>query len=105
MNENQAAKNRRYRGAILQMIHTNREDQMSRMDDLEVWGLLQDLNFELGQNQTLTLLQDLGARGYIQFEQKKNRITGRAELSKIELTPAGCDLVERIKTDPSILVP
>ena len=105
MNESTVAKTKRHRGVILQMLHTNHSDQGAHMDDLELWGLLQDLNFELGQNQVLTLLQDLEARKYIRYAEKKNRINGRTMISRIELLPAGVDLIERIKEDPAVLIP
>ena len=105
MNESQAVRKKRYRGAILQFVHTNREDQGSRMDDIQLWGLLQELNFEVGQNEVLSMLQDLESRQYLRFAVKKNRYSGRTEISQIELTSRGCDLVERIMEDPAVLVP
>jgi hypothetical protein len=105
VNENKVAHNRRHRGAILQLIRTNHEDQLSRMDDLALWGLMQDLNFGLGQNAVLTLLQDLCSRGYLRYDEKSNRISGRTEISRIELTALGTNVVERLVVDPAVLIP
>lgn len=105
MNEQQVNKNKRLRGAVLQFVQTNHADQGSHMDDLEIWGMMQDLNFGIGQNQVLTLLQDLCSRGYLKYEEQMNRLTGRCVISRIELTAEGRNLVERIKVDPAVLIP
>lgn len=96
---------RRHRGAILQFVYTGHAEQMSRMDDVALWGLLQNMAFSVGQEEVITLLQQLKARGYLDFTEKKNRWTNRTEITKIVITPAGEDLVEHTKEDPAVLVP
>jgi hypothetical protein len=103
--DEQAQKNKRYRGVILQVVYNNHADQLSRMDDLELWGFFQGINVHIGQNAVLSLLQDLGGRGYLTFQEKQNRISGRCEISLIEITGPGRNLVERIATDPAVLIP
>ena len=105
MNEGKASQIRRHRGLVLQLAHTNREDQLSRMDDVELWGALLDLRIEVGQNTVLSLLQDLKDRGYLRFDESRDRLTGRMRCRKIELCGAGCDLVEHTRTDEAVLIP
>ena len=105
MTDEQARKNTRYRGVILQVVYNNHADQMARMDDLELWGFLQGVNVHIGQNAVLSLLQDLRERGYLKFVDKQNRISGRTEISLIEICSPGRNLVERIAVDPAVLIP
>ena len=105
MLENEVAKKKRLRGQVLLFLQTNHEAQNSRVDDLELWGLMQDLHFGVGQNQVLTLLQDLCERGCLKYTEVPNRITGRMRLAEIQLTARGRDLVERTIVDPAVLVP
>lgn len=103
--ENKVEQLRRHRGVILQLIYVNHEDQGTNLDDLQLWAALTDLGYTVGQNYVLARLQSLSDRGYLKFETKRNRITGRVSHSRIELTAAGRDLVERIKEDPAVLIP
>ena len=96
---------KRRRGAVLGFIYTGHTELLSRMDNMMLWGLMQELGFGVGQDEVLTLLQDLRERGYLKFEEKKNRLSGRTEISKIAITPAGRDVVERIKDDAGVLLP
>jgi hypothetical protein len=94
---------RRKRGIILKLVRYGHEQQMSRMDDYEVWCILQDMGYNLGRNQVLTMLQDLQVLGYLRFEQEVNECTGRTEIKQIELTPAGIGLVTRRKSNEDVL--
>jgi len=94
---------RRKRGIILKMVRYGHEQQMSRMDDYEVWCILQDMGYNMGRNQVLTMLQDLQILGYLRFEQETNEYTGRTEIRQIELTPAGIGLVTRRKSNEDVL--
>jgi hypothetical protein len=96
---------RRHRGVILQLVYVNHEEQGTNIDDVQLWALLSDLGYGVGQNYVLARLQSLSDRGYLKFTTQRNRITGRVAHSRIELTAAGRDLVERIKEDPAVLIP
>jgi hypothetical protein len=74
------------------------------MDDVALWHILIDLGCDVGQNDVLTQLQDLCDRGYVTFKETKNRLTNRAEISLIQLTPRGRDLSEETIQDPAIPV-
>jgi hypothetical protein len=105
VNEMQSAHKKRCRGAILRYVHLNREEQGSRMDDTQLWGLLHGLRFDVGQAEILALLQDLQERECLHFVSTRNRWSGRTEISRITITSRGCDLVERTIEDPAILIP
>jgi hypothetical protein len=99
-------KRRRIRGAILQFVCDNHYAQRPHMDDVSLWGVLMDLQFPVeGQNEVISLLQDLSERGYLSFTEKKNRVNGRTEISRIAITPAGRDLVDHSKEDLAVLIP
>lgn len=105
MSEMQTNQVKRYRGVVLQFVYTNHREQLARMDDVALWGLMLDMGYGVGQNNVLTLLQDLSDRGYLSFNEKLNRVTGRTEISKIQITPGGRDLVERTREDAAVLIP
>ena len=50
---------KRRRGIILKPVRQGHEAQMSRMDDFEVYAMMQELGQSVGRDQVLTLLQDL----------------------------------------------
>jgi hypothetical protein len=105
MSEIAANRLKRHRGVALQFIYTNHHQQLSHMDDLQLWGLFIDLGYTVGQNEVLTLVQELRDRGYLTIVEKVNRITGRVEISRIQITPSGRDLVERTQEDRAVLIP
>ena len=96
---------KRYRGLALQFVYGNHHRQLPPMDDLQVWGMFMGLGQTVGQNDVLTLLQDLRDRGYLTFIEKPNRLTGRVEISRIQITPSGRDLVEYTHEDRAVLIP
>lgn len=96
MNSISVAHIKRTRGAVLKFIYTGHHDQESRLDDTGLWGLMQDMQFDVGQNDVITVLQDLQERGYVNFVQGRNRLTNRVEITKIQITPKGRDLVEAV---------
>ena len=104
--EERANQLKRHRGVILQFIDSNHFQQLSRMDDVEMWGLMMDMGYRVGQEYVITLLQDLGDRGYVRFAPETNRLTGRTHLKQIQITPQGRDLVTRTGADdPAVLIP
>ncbi|MHB1673785.1 MAG: hypothetical protein ACYCSP_05990 [Acidobacteriaceae bacterium] len=95
---------KRRRGILLKLVRQGHEAQLSRMDDFEVFAILQELGHSMGRDQVLTMLQDLQLLGYLNFRQKVNDITGRVELSEIELTATGLGVVLRRKSNDDVLV-
>ena len=94
---------RRLRGCILVLLRGRHNLQMSRMDDTAVTHALMSLAYRIDVFDVVTLLQDLQDRGYVRFEQKREFLTRRVYLQKIELTAKGRDLVEEnIPADPAV---
>lgn len=87
---------RRLRGAVLELVYARHSEQQSRMDHVALWSMLRELQHDAGENDVLTVLQDLKDRGYLTFSEKKNRLTNRTEISLIQITPKGRDLVEEV---------
>ena len=79
----------RRRGIILKLVREGHENQLSRMDDFEVWAVLQKMAQVLGRDQVVTLLQDLEVLEYITYRSKANEFSGRTEITQIELTALG----------------
>jgi hypothetical protein len=63
---------------------------------------VRDLGCDVGENELITVLQDLFDRGYVVYSEKKNRFTNRVEISLIQLTPKGRDLGERTTEDLAV---
>ncbi len=95
---------RRRRGIILKLVRQGHEAQLSRMDDFEVFAMMQELGQSVGRDQVLTLLQDLQTLDYLDFNQKTNEISGRKEISEISLTAKGLGLVVRRKSNDEVLI-
>lgn len=96
---------KRHRGVALQFIYDNHRQQLPAMDDVELWGLMMDLGYNVGQDDVLGLLQELSDRGYVKYKSSTNRFTGRVRLNALGITPAGRDLIERTREDAAVLVP
>jgi DNA-binding PadR family transcriptional regulator len=104
--EERANQLKRHRGVILQFLDSNHFQQLSRMDDVEMWGLMMDMGYRVGQEYVITLLQDLSDRGYVTLRPEMNRLNGRTHLKQIQITPKGRDLVNRTGgEDPAVLIP
>ena len=97
-----AQQNKRLRGAILEILNTRHQAQQSRLDHVALWHVLLDLRFDLGENDLLTLLQDLYDRRLIAYEESRDRRTNRVSVFKLQLTPAGRDLCEGTSTNPAV---
>jgi len=80
---------RRRRGFILKQVRAGHENQLSRLDDFELWALCLKVGQTLGRDQVVTFLQDLEVLGYLDFKTTYNEYSGRVELSQIELTAMG----------------
>jgi hypothetical protein len=97
-----AQQNKRFRGAILEILNTRHAAQQSRLDHVALWHIMRDLRFDLGENDVLWLCQDLRDRGLIAYEEKRDRQTNRVSLFKLQLCPAGRDLCEGTHTDSAV---
>lgn len=99
----QVQKQRR-RFTIMTLVREGHENQMSRMDDLEVWTILLRLGITAGRNQVRTMLQELQVLGYLDFKSAHNPESGEVEISQIELTAAGVRFMDAGKSNDDILV-
>lgn len=102
--ERELIQTRRRRGIMLKFVRQGHEAQLSRMDDFEMFAMMQMLGQSMGRDQVLTMLQDLQLLGYLNFRQSANEITGRMEISDIELTASGLGIVTRRKSNDDVLV-
>jgi hypothetical protein len=93
---------RRRRGIILKLIRGNHEYQGSRMDDFEVWSMMQKIVSGVGRDQVRTMLQDLEVLDYITFHSEHNVNSGELELSQIELTAAGLRFMTGRKSNDDV---
>jgi hypothetical protein len=101
--ERRAILAQRRRGIILKLVREGHENQLSRMDDFEVWAVLQKMGQTLGRDQVTTLLQDLRVLEYIDYKSKVNEFSGRNEMSQIELTAAGLRFMTAGKSNDDVL--
>ena len=97
-----AQQNKRLRGAILEILNTRHQSQQSRVDHVALWHIMRDLSFDLGENEVLTLLQDLYDRNLVLYEESRDRRTNRVNIYKLRLTPEGRDLCEGTTTNPAV---
>jgi len=95
---------RRRRGIILKLVRQGHEAQLSRMDDFEVFAMMQELGQSVGRDQVLTLLQDLQILEYLDFHQRTDEMTGRKVITEIALTAKGLGLVGRRKSNDDVLL-
>lgn len=94
---------RRLRGHILMLLRARHNLQKSRMDDVELTSALQSLGYSLLTQDVVTLVQDLGDRKFVRYIQRRNWLTNRVCLERIELTSSGRDQAEEnLPTDPSV---
>ncbi|HLJ87745.1 MAG TPA: hypothetical protein VKZ53_13045 [Candidatus Angelobacter sp.] len=98
------AQMKRWRGVVLSLVRNGHLKQESRLDDLCLWGLLQDLGYSVSQNDVRTLLQDLGEMSYLKFRQQKDDATGDVRISEIQITAHGLRIVAKVETDPLVQV-
>lgn len=104
MNVYNIAQMKRLRGAVLTFVYSGHRQQESRLDDVGLWGLMQDMQFDVGQDDVITLLQDLKDRQLLSFNEKKNRRSNRTEISLIQITAKGRDLVEGTVIDAAVVL-
>ena len=101
--ERNAVRQKRMRGVILKLVRQGHEAQFSRMDDLEVWAMLQKLGHSVGRDQVLTLLQDLEVLDYLSFKDEMDDMSGRILIKQIELTATGLRFVTSGRSNEDVL--
>jgi len=94
---------RKIAGKALQFVFDNHRRQQHRLDHLDLLQLFTDLFFDVSENLLLTLLQDLGERGYLSFKEEKNK-DDELRLRFIQITPAGRDIVRGFKKDDAVWI-
>lgn len=94
---------RRRRGNMLKFIRQTHERQLGRMDDFEMWCMMQDLGANMSQRQVLTMLQDLQVLGLVTFEQRFSEEKERMVAEKIMLTAQGLGLTMRRHNTDEVL--
>lgn len=102
--EENLARTKRLRGHVLRYVYNGHRAQAMKSDDLMVWGFLMDLGFRVGQKETIATVQDLCERGYLKCTEAFDEREGCTHLRAIMITPAGRDLVEKLKRDEAIEV-
>jgi hypothetical protein len=71
------------------------------MDDVALCHALMSLAFRIDVKAVVTLLQDMRDRGYVRYEQRRDSLTLRVRVEKIELTSIGRDVVEENIATPA----
>jgi hypothetical protein len=94
---------RRFRGQILTFLCGIHNAQKHRLSDAELCHMLQGMAISCGINDVVTCLQDMKERDWVTFRSIYNEFSNRTELSKIEIRPAGRDLVEQTTKSDAVL--
>src|SRR5579884_814060 len=93
---------KRLRGAIVEVLYTRHQAQQSRVDHVALWHILRDLGCDVGEYDVITQLQDLSDRGYVKYNEQKDRRTNRTDITLIQLTSRGRDLREETIEDAAV---
>jgi hypothetical protein len=93
---------KRYRGEILRLLAVNHRGQKSRLDHVTMWYSLRGIGCDVGEDDVLTLLQDMCDRGYVRYDETRDRKTNEVRISKIEITSGGRDVFEGTRSDAAI---
>lgn len=96
------AQNKRTRGVIIEVLYTRHAAQQHRADHVLLWHILLDLGCDVGEDDVITQLQDLADRGYLTYQESRDRRTRRVGISTIQLTSKGRDLREETIKDPAV---
>ena len=93
---------KRFRGEVLRMLAVRHGQQQSRMDDVALCHALRSLAWDVDINDVVTILQEMNSREWLHFAQIRSIYNRRIEISKIEIQPAGQDLVDQTTTSPAV---
>jgi hypothetical protein len=102
MAERKLLRERRIRGTGLKLVRDNHQAQISRMDDLDVWTMLQKIFTGVGREYVWTLLQDMSVLGYLEFESHTDEMSGLLRFERIQLTASGLRLVSAGRSNEDI---
>lgn len=83
------------RGIAMKLIRQGHENQLDRMNDSQLMGLLQDLGSHMSPQQVMTMLQDLQEVGYVKFDQEFDDEKERYVARRIMLTSLGTAVTMR----------
>lgn len=97
-----ATLNKRLRGVIIDLLYARHTAQLPRVDHVMLWRIVRELGVDVGENDVITVLQDLHDRAVIVCNESRNRLTNRVGIAMIQLTPRGRDLAEKTIEDPAI---
>jgi transcription initiation factor IIE alpha subunit len=95
---------RRLRGEVLKLIYGNHETQQARIDEMTLTSVLERLRFDVSVNLVREVLHDLRERGFVSFDEQRDRVTGRSPIRQVQITPGGSDIVEETGSDPGVEV-
>jgi hypothetical protein len=103
MNDWHPDKKRRLRREVLRILSTTHGQQQSRLDDVALCHALRTLAWEVDLADVITVLQDMGGRGWVRYRQLKNVLIGRrVQLLEIEIAPEGQDVFDQVKPSDAV---
>lgn len=92
---------RQLRGLILTMVYVNHNRQRTRLTSTVIGGTLHSEGYQFSRQDILTMIQDMRERGYLRFQSMRDD-DSHLFIFEIELTSAGRDLVDGLRTDPAV---
>ncbi|MDR3797975.1 MAG: hypothetical protein P4K93_07470 [Terracidiphilus sp.] len=101
--EQELKQTKRRRGNMLKLIRQGHEDQLDRMTDSILQGLMQDLGSNMSFRQVMTMLQDLQELNYVKFDQIFSDEKGRFIAERIMLTSLGSAVALRRRDNDNVL--
>jgi len=94
---------KRRRGNMLKLIRQGHENQLDRMNDSALLGLMQDIGSHMSPHQVMTMLQDLQELGYVKFDQHFDAEKERYVAERIMLTSLGTAVAIRRHDNDNVL--
>ena len=84
------------RSAVLTIVlHVNQQNISALdLDLLTLCGVLAKFYFDFTLDEIVAILQNFKQRGYVDFEEIKNRHTGETSINSITLLPGGRDFIK-----------
>ena len=90
------------RGFVLKQIRIGHENQLHKLNDVELHAIMQDSGFHISLFQVRTMLQDLMQLGYICFKEEFNEEAGCMELRDLILSAEGLRFYLRRKSNDDV---
>lgn len=88
----------------LELVYGAFRNRTAALDHIMLWAMMQQLGQDLGVNDVIFIVRTLGDRNYVTYKEDKNRITNEVSISKLMITPSGCDIVEKNCEDPAVMI-